>query len=324
MSTTGVDLAAKAHALHAQGLHPFPADHPDHPDCIGAHVKIPCDGTRGKHPTVAFGTWATTVTSQQIDRAWSKHGGLANIAIACGPSNLVVLDEDQAAELDRWCVTYGITLPTTREVTTGRGRHLYFNWDHSKQPIGNGSKAFDNFKIDVRGKGGMVIAGGSKHASGADYIDNGHPIADLPQKVADLIIAGQTQQPQPQQQPAAGAGNPNTTMIPDGKRHKALIAYAGRLLKNRNDFAEAEILFHERWRLCEQPDGQIPEAKFHTTTCSYAFTWAEARVKLVDAYNRYPLGPKPKKAKKAKAAKGAAAGRRFLRQDITGWPVAPR
>ena len=80
-------------------------------------------------------------------------------------------------------------MPTTREVSTGRGRHLYFNWDHSKQPIGNGSKAFDNFKIDVRGKGGMVIAGGSKHASGADYIDNGHPIADLPQKVADLIIA---------------------------------------------------------------------------------------------------------------------------------------
>ena len=34
----------------------------------------------------------------------------------------------------------------------------------------------------------------------------------------------------------------------------------------------------------------------------YAFTWAEARVKLVDAYNRWPLGPKPKKAKKAKKA----------------------
>ncbi len=44
-------------------------------------------------------------------------------------------------------------------------------------------------------------------------------------------------------------------MIPQGKRHKALISYAGRLLKNRNDFAEAEILFHARWQLCEQPDG---------------------------------------------------------------------
>ena len=68
--------------------------------------------------------------------------------------NLVVLDEDQAAELDKWCVAYGITLPATREVSTGRGRHLDFNWDHGKQAIGNGSKAFDGFKIDVRGKGG--------------------------------------------------------------------------------------------------------------------------------------------------------------------------
>ena len=151
----------------------------------------------------------------------------------------------------------------------------------------------------------MVIAEGSKHASGADYIGNGQPIAPLPQEVADLIIAGQSQPSQPRSRPAAGTRNPNTTMIPEGKRHKKLIAYAGRLLKNRNDFAEAEILFRARWELCEQPVGEIPEAKFHTPTCTYAFTWAEARVKLVDAYNRWPLGPKPKKAKKAKAAKGA-------------------
>ena len=119
---------------------------------------------------------------------------------------------------------------------------------------------------------------------------------------ADLIIAGQSQPTQPQGQPAAGTGNPNVKMIPEGKRHKALISYAGRLLKNRNDFAEAEILFKARWKLCEQPIGSIPEATYHTATCTYAFTWAAARVKLVDAYQRYPLGPKPKKPKKAKAA----------------------
>ena len=300
-----VDLTAQAHALHARGLHPFTCDHPDHPDCIGAHVKIPCDGQRGMHPTGAWKMWSAAVTPQQIDRAWSKYNGLANIGIACGPSNLVVLDEDQAAELDKWCVTYGVTLPETYEVTTGRGRHLYYEWDHSAKPIGNGSKAFDTFKIDVRGQGGMVIAEASKHASGPDYVGNGKSIVPLPQNVADLIIAGQStpqQQAAGTSQPAAGTGNPNTKMIPQGKRHTALIRYAGRLLKNRNDFAEAEILFRARWELCEQPDGEIPEAKYHTTTCTYAFTWTEARDKLVDAYNRWPLGPKPKKAKKAKAA----------------------
>ena len=132
----------------------------------------------------------STVTTQQIDRAWSQRNGLANIAIACGPSNLVVLDEDQADELARWCTAYGITLPHTYEVSTGRGRHLYYHWDHSEQPIGNGSKVFDGYKIDVRGKGGCVIAEGSRHASGADYVGNGQPIVDLPQQVADLHHRG--------------------------------------------------------------------------------------------------------------------------------------
>ena len=107
-----------------------------------------------------------------------------------------------------------VARPRARSARAAGGTCIYY-WDHSKQPIGNGSKAFDGFKIDVRGKGGMVIAEGSKHASGADYIGNGQPIVDLPQEVADLIIAGQTSSQQQQQSaPAAGTGNPNTTMIP--------------------------------------------------------------------------------------------------------------
>ncbi len=149
------DLTAQAHALLARGLHPFACDHPDHQDCIGAHTKIPCDGQRGKHPTGAWKTWAAAVTDQQIDRAWSKYNGLANIGIACGPSNLVVLDEDQAAELDRWCTAYGITLPDDLRGLHGpRQAPVVYYWDHSTQPIGNGSKAFDGFKIDVRGQAG--------------------------------------------------------------------------------------------------------------------------------------------------------------------------
>ena len=94
----------------------------------------------------------STVTPQQIDLAWSKYGGLANIAVACGPSNLVVLDEDQAAELDRWCAAYGITLPDTYEVTTGRGRHFYSGGTTAPNPSVTAQKPFDSYKIDVRGK----------------------------------------------------------------------------------------------------------------------------------------------------------------------------
>ena len=129
------DLVAQALALHQQGLHVFPADHPDQSHCIGLHgpATSPCDGTRGKHPAIKWGTWAVAATEQMIDQAWARRGGVANIAVACGPSNLVVLDEDVLGELDRWCASYGITLPDTYVVTTDRGRHFYFRWDHSTQ-----------------------------------------------------------------------------------------------------------------------------------------------------------------------------------------------
>ena len=119
----------------------------------------------------------SAATDKMIDGARARRANLANIGIACGPSNIVVLDEDQAGELDRWCADHGITLPDTYTVTTGRGRHLYFRWDHSAQRIGNSSKAIDGYKIDVRGYGGFAVGEGSRHASGADYVGNGLPFA---------------------------------------------------------------------------------------------------------------------------------------------------
>jgi hypothetical protein len=209
-----------AHHLHERGLHPvspakmhvFPIDHPDQPKCIGKHhpTESPCDGERGKHPAVKWSVWAETNTRKMIDREWAKHGGLANIAIACGPSNLVVLDEDKPGEIARWCVTYGITLPDTYAVSTGRGLHLYFRWDHSTKPIGNSPKATEGFKIDVRGKGGYAVAEGSKHASGAIYSGNGLPVADLPDQMARLLLAA-NQQPEPQ---PGGGRSPVTPTTP--------------------------------------------------------------------------------------------------------------
>ncbi len=286
-------LSDAALALHKQGLHVFPVDHPDHPDCIGKHDpdKSPCDGTRGKHPACKWGTWAVAATPQMIEQAWDRRGGLANIGISFGPSGLVVLDEDAHGELDRWCTDNGVTLPPTYEVATDRGRHLYFRWDHSKQRIGNREKAMADYKINVRGDGGYAVGGGSKHESGAIYIGNGQPIADLPQEVADKLLADTPPPPNPQsffQQPA---GDPNATMIPDGERHHALVEYAGRLRGEGLDYAEAQVVFHRRWLLCEQPDGQIPEAKFHTASCRFPVTWEEAKTtKLDSVYSLYAAG----------------------------------
>jgi Bifunctional DNA primase/polymerase, N-terminal/AAA domain len=278
-----------AHALYARGLHVFPVDHPRQPKCIGKHgPESPCDGTRGKHPAVKWSVWAATNTPDMIDLEWDKHGGLANIGIACGPSNIVVLDEDAYGEIERWCAAYGVTLPDTYAVTTSRGRHLYFSWDHTTARIGNSPKAMDGFKIDVRGHGGFVIAEGSRHESGVLYTGNGSPVAELPEQVAELLLAGDR----------AGEGfshegvaaDLNTAPIPHGARHKQLTRYAGRLRKSGLDYQEAEPTFLQRWLCCEQPEGQVPEARFHSGTCPDAITWEQARATLRDVFGRYPAG----------------------------------
>jgi P4 family phage/plasmid primase-like protien len=280
----------KAIELSARGLHVFPCDHPDQPTCIGLHgPDTPCDGQRGKHPAVKWRTWAVTNTNPMIMDAWNRRGGLANIGVSCGPTNLVVLDEDAHGELVRWCKDQGITLPPTYEVTTGRGRHLYFHWDHGVQRIGNHEKPFAGYHINVRGDGGLVISEGSRHTSGAIYTGNGKPIVDLPQKVADLLLGRMAPAPSGNGQffTQSLPQDPNTTMIGDGERHPKLVEYAGRLLGLGLDYYEAEPAFEKRWLLCEQPDGEIPEARFHSPTCRYPVTWDEAKVKLTSVYSLY-------------------------------------
>jgi hypothetical protein len=285
-------LTGAAHRLHARGFHVFPADHPDHSECIGRHGPTsPCDGTRGKHPAVKWGVFGVTVTPQMIDLAWGKHDGLANIAVSCGPSGVVVLDEDADGEIERSCVTYGITLPDTYTVTTGRGRHLYFRWDHTTGRIGSSAKAMDGFKIDVRGDGGFTIAEGSQHASGAVYTGNDLPIAPLPPAVAECLLAGGGEaSSQPNWEEVDASTNPNNSNIGFHFRHKALVKYASRLRGKGLDYEEAEAAFYQRWLLCEQPEGQIPEARFHNPGCPYPVTWKEAKAKLADVYGRYAAG----------------------------------
>jgi P4 family phage/plasmid primase-like protien len=292
----GLPSVAVAHRLHALGFHVFPVDHPDHPECIGKHgPESPCDGQRGKHPAVKWSTWAAAPTPQMIDAGWEGRSGLANIGIACGPSNLVVLDEDKAGELDRCAAANGITLPPTYTVKTARGEHRYYRWNHRTQGrIGNSDKATKRrgYKIDVRGDGGYAVGAGSHHASGVVYVDNGVPVANLPREVAAFLLVGVTEAESPDSRAesfwAASAADANTTKIASGERHNALIAYAGRLRGKGLDYAEAEAAYHQRWLLCEQPEGQIPEAQFHSISCPYPVTWPEAQAKLRDVYGRYP------------------------------------
>ncbi len=78
---------------------------------------------------------------------------------------------------------------------------------------------------------------------------------------------------------------PHTGPIPDGKRHPALVSYAGSLRRRDVHLDEALVLFRLRWQDCEQP----PAAR-------YPCTWDEAQEKLRDVYTRYVPGEGPEPA----------------------------
>ena len=83
--------------------------------------------------------------------------------------------EETWAWLEREC-----GVPATHEVTTGRGRHLYFEYAERLRTrancLGKG--------VDVRNDGGYVVAEGSLHKSGKRYAGNGtHNLAKLPERL---------------------------------------------------------------------------------------------------------------------------------------------
>lgn len=190
-----------AHAARARGWRPIPLDHPhargnakdkdgNPTGCAGAHTNIPCDGERGKHPCGNWGTQSASVPTDGMLQIWFGNDP-RNIGIACGPSGLVVLDEDEVGALERLAAKLGQTLPRTYRVRTARGWHYYFAAP-ADRVVGNRAGALKAHHIDVRGGkggGGYVVGAGSLHASGRTYTaeDEDAPLAELPGWIIDLI-----------------------------------------------------------------------------------------------------------------------------------------
>ena len=184
-----------AEMFTARGWVVFPCDHPD----AGTH----CTGTaracrerrckaerdplqRGKHPRVKWGEIVAPVDSVALRRWFGSAGSNGatiptNVAIACGPSGLLIVDEDEPGAFAAFCAHIGAPVPDTFTVSTGRGQHFYFTVpvDPStgdRVPVGNAPGALAGWHCDVRGgasgsadHGGYVITAGSTHASGIVY-----------------------------------------------------------------------------------------------------------------------------------------------------------
>lgn len=173
-----VPMLELATGFAARGWRPFPVDHPTLEVCAGTGAKCqqnraklgdcPSD-KRGKHPTGGWGTMTASKPTEGMLSIWFTP--VRNIGIACGPSGLLVLDEDTLGALDKLAESLGEVVPPTYRVRTSRGWHYYF--EDPANEFGNSPGALADWHIDVRGgrgSGGYVLAAGSEHWTGHVYV----------------------------------------------------------------------------------------------------------------------------------------------------------
>jgi len=143
---------------------------------------LPCIG---KQPLISNGVHGASQDLGTID-SWLDRWPGCNVGLATG--SVVVIDLD-GADGEQSLIELQADvedLPRTLEVRTGRGRHLYFTTDRE---IGNSVGRLGS-GIDVRGRGGYVIAPPSIHPDTGEayrFLDADVPLAELPAWLADLL-----------------------------------------------------------------------------------------------------------------------------------------
>jgi hypothetical protein len=177
--------------LIRHGFPVFPCDHPGTPRCTGLHRA--CDGSRGKHPTVAF-TRASTLDERRVHETFGR--GLRNPAVAVGAcsgpngTRLLVVDSDRPGAIEDVAAARGEQWPATMRVLTAKGHHDYL-WVPAALQLGNGLGALQGrFDGDVRAGNAYVIGPGALHASGVVYEleDAERPPVPAPSWLLDVLV----------------------------------------------------------------------------------------------------------------------------------------
>lgn len=288
---TGFDLTdtlSSALWLAGRGFAVHPLDHPALERCAGVRTREHDPATcsqRGKHPCTKWSQTATT--DPEVIVSWFA-GAARNVAVACKPSGLLVVDEDTPGGFQRFVESIGQVIPATFTVRTGKGRHYYFTAP-GDVVLGNDRGALKGFGCDVRGgsgDGGYVVAPGSVHASGVLYEpDDPEATAVMaPSWLVDSLrqtapaAAGDMSRwddkprgldavPEVIRGPRVGGG---------GERDGVLYSYACSLRARDVPMAEAQQLMRTVWERCEQPPA-----------CTEALPWEVALAKLTRAYEEH-------------------------------------
>lgn len=172
------DNLTVAKALAAQGFHVFPCQ----PG--GLTPKRPCLGVMWRRES--------TTDPAQLEKWWRQFPG-ALPAIDLGKDGIVVMDADQhggpdgVAEWERMCEGRDVDAPIV--LTPAGGRHSYFSQPDG-EPLTNKRGALPA-GIDVRGKGGYVIAPGATMTDGRCYEMRGSfaDIQPVPDWLAEILRA---------------------------------------------------------------------------------------------------------------------------------------
>lgn len=220
-------LLRAANAYAARGWAVFPLHTPTDAGC-SCH-RDDC-GNTGKHPRTVNGFKDATTDPQQIAKWWGMWP-LANIGIACGPSNLTVIDVDPRHGGDETfrdlCERYGEGLTETVIALTGGGGAHYV-YRAGDPPVGSSVNTWPG--VDIRGHNGYIVAPPSLHASGRTYEwerpASKHELAPFPDIMAPRPVRSFA--------PMVGAE------IPNGARNETLTSLAGSM--RRRGMGEASIL----------------------------------------------------------------------------------
>ncbi|WNV83140.1 bifunctional DNA primase/polymerase [Umezawaea sp. Da 62-37] len=176
------------------------------------HGKRHCDGT-GVCTEGHLGWEQRATTDPDLIRYWWNASPSSNVGIACGPSNLYVLDldpdhgQDPPPEwagarhgrdvLARLAEQAGQPYPhdTYTVRTPSPSVHPYFTVGQDSLLRNTAGRA--GWRIDSRGRGGYIVAAGSMRRDGTYTVARRAPIAPLPQWLVPLFTPPPRPQPEP-------------------------------------------------------------------------------------------------------------------------------
>ena len=272
-TTVGSDLRAAAAALAEQyDLHVFPC------------------APGGKKPACEHGCNDATRDAQRIT-GWWQHIPNANIGVATGPSNLVVIDLDGDDGLAAWAellTQNGMHEMTVSSMTGRGGKHLWFRAPEgvtvrsSTRKLGPG--------LDVRAQGGYVVVPPSVTEGEYEWIMSPEDVdfALLPQPLVDLL----------QEQPRLSHDAPEDMDLPGGSRVDRWLAKA---LDRIRDGNTRNVTGY--WLACQLRDDGMSLAEATPVMLSYAaavnamngsshpYETDEARRSLLSAFSRDKRAP---------------------------------